>query len=77
MNGHKYEHKCAQMLRRKGFHHVEVTKKAVIRELTSLPTDIFPNMQFNANIILIQLETKQFRKSMPAVNITTATAALL
>lgn len=28
MNGHKYEHRCAQMLRRKGFHHVEVTKKS-------------------------------------------------
>ena len=28
MNGHKFEHKCAQMLRRKGFHHVEVTKKS-------------------------------------------------
>lgn len=28
MNGHKYEQKCAQMLRRKGFHHVEVTKKS-------------------------------------------------
>lgn len=28
MNGHKFEYKCAQMLRRKGFHHVEVTKKS-------------------------------------------------
>ena len=28
MNGHKFEYKCAQMLRRKGFHHVEVTKRS-------------------------------------------------
>nr|WP_294665236.1 restriction endonuclease [uncultured Blautia sp.] len=28
MNGHKYEYKCARMLRRKGFHHVEVTRKS-------------------------------------------------
>ena len=28
MNGHKFEYKCARMLRRKGFHHVEVTKKS-------------------------------------------------
>ena len=28
MNGHKFEYKCAKMLRRKGFHHVEVTKKS-------------------------------------------------
>ena len=25
MNGHKFEYKCAKMLRRKGFHHVKVT----------------------------------------------------
>ena len=28
MNGHKFEYKCARMLRRKGFHHVVVTKKS-------------------------------------------------
>lgn len=56
MNGHKFEYKCARMLRRKGFHHVEVTKKVVTRVLTSLPTNIFQNMQFNANIILISWE---------------------
>ena len=28
MNGHKFEYKCAKMLRRKGFHHVEVTRKS-------------------------------------------------
>ena len=77
MNGHKFEYKCARMLRRKGFHHVEVTKKSGDRVLTSLPTNIFQNMQFNANIILIQLGIKQCKRSMPGANTMTATAASL
>lgn len=28
MNGHKFEHKCAKMLRRMGYHHVEVTRQS-------------------------------------------------
>lgn len=28
MNGHKFEYKCAKILRRKGYHHVSVTKKS-------------------------------------------------
>ena len=77
MNGTQIEYKCARMLRRKGFHHVEVTKKVVTRVLTSLPTNIFQNMQFNANIILIQLGIKPCKRSMPGANTMTATAASL
>ena len=76
MNGHKFEYKCARMLRRKGFHHVEVTKKSGDQGVDIIAY-IFQNMQFNANIILIQLGIKQCKRSMPGANTMTATAASL
>ena len=77
MNGHKFEYKCARMLRRKGFHHVEVTKKSGDQGVDIIAYKHFSNMQFNANIILIQLGIKQCKRSMPGANIMTATAASL
>lgn len=66
MDGHTFEHYCAGLLRRNGFHHVEVTGAAAIRALIFWPGNIGKNMASSANVIPIILETKQSRKPMQA-----------
>lgn len=77
MNGHKYEHRCAQMLRRKGFHHVEVTKKSGDQGVDIIAYKHFSKYAIQTRLLPIRLETRQFRRYTPVANITTVTAALL
>ena len=66
MDGHTFEHYCAGLLRRNGFHHVEVTRGSGDQGMIFWPGNIGKNMASSANVIPIISETKQSRKPMQA-----------
>ena len=66
MDGHTFEHYCAGLLRRNGFHHVEVTRGSGEQGIDILAWKHRKNMASSANVIPIILETKQSRKPMQA-----------
>lgn len=78
MNGHKFEYKCARMLRRKGFHHVEVTKKSGDQGVDIIAYKHFSKYAVQCKYYSYPVGNKAVQeRSMPGANTMTATAASL
>ena len=76
MNGHKFEYKCAKMLRRKGFHHVEVTRKSGDQGVDILAYKGFSKYAIQCKYYSYPVGNKLYRKYTPAESIMTVTITL-
>ena len=66
MEGHNFEYFCADLLTQNHFSNVEVTRGSGDQGVDIIATRMALNMPFNANVIHKILETKQFKKFLPA-----------
>lgn len=77
MNGHKFEYKCARMLRRKGFHHVEVTKKSGDQGVDIIAYKHFSKYAVQCKYYSYPVGNKAVQEVYAGANTMTATAASL